>query len=114
MLLKKLIHISLFNSTTKRSYEVLTKDETVRFEKLTVRPGTHAVHSAWLQIDQHSTGYIFSLVAFIVVNIDALQLEFHQVLIGTCVLPGRLDAMFIADNFPELQRIKIMGTVCAP
>ncbi|MPC20826.1 hypothetical protein E2C01_013787 [Portunus trituberculatus] len=91
-----------------QSHSKLTEDETVGFEKLTVRPGTHAVHGAWLQIDQHSTGNIFSLVALIVVDIDALQLEFHQVLIGTCVLPGGLDAMFVADNFPELQRIKMM------
>merc|ERR1719259_700531 len=43
-----------------------------------------------------------NLVALIVVDIDALQLEVHQVLISTSVLSIWLDAMLITDDLPEL------------
>lgn len=41
------------------------------------------VHGAWLQVHKNCTGYIFALVALIVVNVDAFQLEVHQVLVHT-------------------------------
>lgn len=85
---------------------ILTEDEAVGFEELPVRPRPHAVHGAGLQIHQHGTRHVLPLVAFIVIDVDALQLQLHQVLIGTSVLSRWLDAMLIADDFPELSRKK--------
>lgn len=68
------------------------------------RPDT--VHGTRFQVDKDGTRHILALVTFIVVDIDALQLELHQVLISTSVFTSGLDAMFITDDFPELKRKK--------
>ena len=66
----------------------------------------HTVHSARLQIHQNSPGHVFALVALIVVDIDALQLQVHQLFISAGVLAIGLDAMLITDDLPELQEIR--------
>ena len=43
------------------------------------------------------------LVALIIVDIDALKLQVHELLVGASVLPRGLDAMLITDDLPELE-----------
>ena len=68
-----------------------------------MRPRPDAVHGARLKIDEHRTGHVLALVTLVVVDIDALQLQVLQVLVGTSVLSIGLDTVLVADDLPELQ-----------
>lgn len=73
------------------------------------RPDT--VHGTRLQIDKDGTRHILALVTFIVVDVDALQLELHQVLISTSVFTSGLDAMLVTDDFPELEEKRSWSSI---
>ena len=68
-----------------------------------MRPRPDTVHGARLKIDEHCTGHVLALVTLVVVDIDALQLQVLQVLVGTSVFSIGLDTVLIADDLPELQ-----------
>lgn len=67
-------------------------------EELAERTGTDRVHGAWLEIDKDGTGHILATGSFVVVHVDALELEVRVTVVGT----GGVNAVFIGDDFPEL------------
>jgi hypothetical protein len=76
----------------------LSKDEVIRAEELSERSSTDRVHSTGLQVDQNGTGDILATGGFVVVDVDALELEVGITVVGA----GRVNAVFVRDDFPEL------------
>ncbi|KVI07329.1 hypothetical protein Ccrd_014289 [Cynara cardunculus var. scolymus] len=76
----------------------LTEDKVIRPENLADGTRSDAVHGPRLKIHEYSTWNIATTGGFIVVNIDTFKLEIGG---GTSVLTGGIDAMFVADDFPE-------------
>ena len=76
----------------------LSEDEVVWSEDLTEWTRADRVHGAWLQVDQHGSGYIFASGSFVVVDVDSLQLQVGV----TVVCASWVDSMFIGDHLPEL------------
>ena len=76
----------------------LSEHEVVGAEELTEGTGTDGVHGTGFQVHKDGTGNIASTSGFIVVYIDALQLKIRVTVVGT----GRVNAMLVRDDFPEL------------
>jgi hypothetical protein len=96
----------------------LTIDKVVRTEKFTIRTGADGIHGSWFKINKDSSvdknksqysippsclvfylpWHVLTGRAFIVVNIDAFQLE----IIITAVSTSGIQTMFLTDGFPEL------------
>ncbi|KAL4557529.1 hypothetical protein LXL04_035710 [Taraxacum kok-saghyz] len=77
----------------------LAKYEIIRPEDLTVGTRSDAVHGTRLQIHKNGTGNVTAAGGFIVVNIDALELEIGG---GTVVLAGGINSVLVADDLPKL------------
>lgn len=77
----------------------LTEYKIIGPENLTEWPGTDRVHRAWLQVDQNRAGHVFTTRCLIVVDVDAFQLQIRV----SVVRSGRVNAMLIGNNFPELK-----------
>ena len=77
----------------------LAKDEVVGAEDLAVGAGSDGVHGAGLQIHEDGAWNVPSAAGFIVINIDALQLELGV----AAVLSGVVDAVLVAYHLPELR-----------
>ena len=78
----------------------LAEDEVIGTEDLAKGTGSDGIHGTWLQINQNGARNVFATGGFIVINVDALQLEVGSALIRT----GWVDAMFIGNDFPKLQK----------
>jgi len=76
----------------------LTEDEVIRSEELTEGSSSDGVHGSWLKIHKDSSGDVSSTGGLIVVNVDSLELEIGV----TVVRAGRVNAMLIGDDLPEL------------
>jgi len=76
----------------------LAEDEVVGAEDLTVRSRADRVHGTGLQIHEDGAGHIASTRSFVVVDVDALELEIGVTVVGS----GGVNAVLIADNLPEL------------
>lgn len=87
------------------SGSALAEDKVVGPEQLPEWPRANGVHGSWLQIDKDGARNVFATAGFIVINVDALQLEFRLPVIGSV----RLDSMFVRDDLPELRKQKVFG-----
>jgi hypothetical protein len=76
----------------------LAKDEIVRAEKLAKWSRSNGIHGSRLQIYKNGTRNIFASASFIVVDIDAFQLQFRLAMVSAI----RLDSVLIRNDFPEL------------
>ena len=76
----------------------LPEDEVIGPEYLTEGAGPDRIHCAGFQIHEDGTWNVPSATGLIVVDIDALELEFGV----TAVVAGVVDAVLAADDFPEL------------
>ena len=81
----------------------LTKDKIVWTEHLSERSGPNRVHGAGFQVDQDGTGHIFTARGFIVVDVDAFQLEFG----GSGIRSSGVNSMFVGNDFPKLYEIRM-------
>lgn len=77
----------------------LPKYEIIGPENLTERAGTDRVHRARLQVDQDRTRHIFTARCLIVIDVDAFQLQIRV----SVVRSGRVNAMLVGNDFPELE-----------
>jgi len=76
----------------------LSEDEVVGAEELTEGTGTDGVHGTGLEIHKDGAGDVTATGGFVVVNVDALQLE-----VGVSVVrAGGVNSMFVGDDLPEL------------
>ena len=80
------------------SSTALAEDEVVRSEQVAEGTRPYRVHGTGLEIDQDSTGNVLVRANFVVVDVDALELEVVVALVETI----RLDAVLIRDDLPEL------------
>lgn len=76
----------------------LAEHEVVWSEDLAEGTGSHGVHCAGFEIDENGARNVLAAGCLIVVNVDALQLEIAVAVVGA----GSVDAMLVADDFPEL------------
>merc|ERR1712057_61845 len=76
----------------------LAEDEVVGAEELTEGAGADGVHGAGLEVHEDGAGHVAAAGGLVVVHVNALQLEVGVTVVGT----GRVDAMLIGDDFPEL------------
>jgi len=76
----------------------LAEDKVVGAEDLAERTSTDGVHGSRLQVHEDSARDVASSGGFIVVDVDALKLEIAITMVGT----GGVNAMLVANNFPEL------------
>lgn len=82
----------------------LSENEVVWSEDLAEWSGSDRVHGAGFEIDENGAGNVLAAGCLVVVNVDALQLEIAVAVVGA----GSVDAMLVADDFPEL---KMEGTI---
>ena len=76
----------------------LTEDEVIRPENLTERAGSDRVHGAGLKIHEDGAWDVPAAAGLVVIDVDALELE-----VGVAaVTAGGVDAVLVADDFPEL------------
>lgn len=78
----------------------LAKNEIIGAKDLTVGTGSDTVHSTGLKIHENSPGNVSTARSLIVIDIDPLQLKIGGRI--AVVLSGGVDAVLIADDFPEL------------
>lgn len=76
----------------------LAEYKVVRAEEVAERAGADIVHGARLEVDEHGAGHVLVCANFVIVNVDALQLEVGRALVDTITL----DPVLLRDNFPEL------------
>ena len=76
----------------------LSEDEVVRPEDLTIGTGPDRVHGSGFEVDEDCPGDILSSGGFVVVDVDALQLQVGVSVVGA----GGVDAVLVRDDFPEL------------
>lgn len=77
----------------------LAKHKVVWSEDLAERTGSHRVHGAGFEINENGAGNVLAAGCLIVVHVDALQLQVAVAVVGA----GSVDAMLVADDFPELE-----------
>jgi len=75
----------------------LSEDEVVGSEELSEGTGTDGVHGTGLEIHKDGAGHVTTASGFVVVHVDALELEVGVTVVGT----GRVNTVFIGDDFPE-------------
>ncbi|KAF3779231.1 hypothetical protein EJ110_NYTH41786 [Nymphaea thermarum] len=75
----------------------LTKNKVIRPEKLTVRPGSNAIHRPRLEIHEDRPRNVAAPAGFIVVDVDALELKLGVTVVGS----NGIDAVLVADHLPE-------------
>ena len=76
----------------------LTEDEVVGTEEVAEGAGADGVHGSRLEINEDGTRDILVRADFVVVDVDALELEVVVALVETV----RLNAVLIGDDLPEL------------
>jgi hypothetical protein len=76
----------------------LSEDEVVRPEDLTVGTGPDRVHGSGFEVDEDCPWDVLSSWGFVVVDVDALQLQVGVSVVGA----GGVDAVLVRDDFPEL------------
>jgi hypothetical protein len=86
----------------------LTKDEIIGSKKLTERTGTNWVHSPWFKVHQDCSWDISASCCLIEVNIYSFKLEIRVSMIST----GRINTMFIRNDFPELGTNLVTTLTC--
>ena len=77
----------------------LSEDKIVRSEDLSVRAGPNRVHGSRFEIDENSSGDILSAGGFVVVDVNAFQLEVGVSVIST----RRVDSVLVGNDLPELK-----------
>ena len=76
----------------------LPEDEVIRSEQLTEWSCSNTVHGTGFQVNQNGTGNVSSSGLLVEIDVDPLQLQIGVTMVGT----GRINTMFIGNNFPEL------------
>ena len=76
----------------------LTEDKVVGTEEVAEGTRADGVHGSRLEIDEDGTGDILVRADFVVVDVDALELEIVVALVETI----GLNAVLIRDDLPEL------------
>jgi hypothetical protein len=76
----------------------LTEDKVVGAEELTEGTSADRVHRTGFEIDEDGTGHVLATGGFVVVHIDALELEVRVTVVGS----GGVNAVLLGDNLPEL------------
>jgi hypothetical protein len=76
----------------------LAEDEVVGAEELTEGAGANRVHGTRLEVHEDGAGDIAAACSFVVVHVDALELEVRVAVVGT----GGIHAVFVGDDLPEL------------
>ena len=71
-------------------------------EDVSVWSRSDAVHGAGFKVNETGAGNIFASCGFIVVHIDALQLEVRVTVVGA----GWVNAVLVWDHLPELKKIQ--------
>ena len=77
----------------------LAEDEVVGSEELTEGTSANGVHGSRFKIHKDRAGNVAAACGLVVVNIDALNLQFGV----TTVFSGWINAMLIRDDLPELR-----------
>jgi len=86
----------------------LSEDEVIGSEELSEGSSTDGVHGTGLEIHEHGSGDIASTGGLVVVNVDSLELEVGVSVVRT----GRVNSMFVGDNFPELGTDLVTTLTC--
>jgi len=76
----------------------LAKDKVVWAEELAKGSGTNTVHGTWFKVHKDGTRHVTSASRLVEVNVDALELKVRVTVVGS----GRIDAMLIRHDLPEL------------
>mmetsp|Transcript_13666 Transcript_13666/g.19951 ORF Transcript_13666/g.19951 Transcript_13666/m.19951 type:complete len:499 (-) Transcript_13666:33-1529(-) len=76
----------------------LAEDEVVGAEELAERSRADRVHGTGLKVHEDGAGDVASAGGLVVVDVDALELEVGVTVVGA----GRVDAVLVRDDFPEL------------
>ena len=76
----------------------LAEDKVVGAEDLAVGAGSDGVHGAGFKIHEDGAWNVPSAAGFIIVDVDAFELELGV----AAVLSGVVDAVLVADDLPEL------------
>ena len=75
----------------------MSENEVIWTEKLAEWTSTDGVHGSWLQVHQDGTRNVTSTGCFVVVNVDAFQLQIGVTMVGT----GWVNTVLVGDDFLE-------------
>jgi hypothetical protein len=86
----------------------LSENEVIWSEKLTEWSGSDRVHGTRFEIHENSSWYESTTSGFIEIDINSFELKIGVTVIGT----GRIDSVFIRDDFPEFGTDLITALTC--
>jgi hypothetical protein len=86
----------------------LPEDEVVRSEKLTEWSGSYGVHGTRFEIHENSSWDKSTTSSFVEIDIDSFKLKIGVTVICT----GRIDSVFIRDDFPEFSTDLVTALTC--
>jgi len=86
----------------------LSEYEVIWSEKLTEWSGSDRVHGTRFEIHENSSWYESTSSSFIKIDINSFELKIGVTVIGT----GRIDSVFIRDDFPEFGTDLITALTC--
>lgn len=76
----------------------LAKNEIIGTEDLAIGSGSDGIHGSRLEIHKNSAGNVPAAAGLIVINVNPLELKLRV----AAILTGVVNAMFVADDLPEL------------
>ena len=86
----------------------LSENEVIWSEKLTEWSGSDRVHGTRFEIHKNSSWDKSTTSSFVEIDIDSFELKIGVTVIGT----GRIDSVFIRDDFPEFGTDLITALTC--
>jgi hypothetical protein len=75
----------------------LSENEVIWSEKLTEWSSSYGVHGTRFEIHENSSWYKSTTSGFIIIDINSFKLKIGVTVVST----GRIDSVFIRDDFPE-------------
>jgi len=76
----------------------LTEDEVVRSEELTEGASSDGVHGSGFEVHEDGSGNVSASGGFVEIDVDSFKLEIRVTVVGS----GRVNTMFVGNDFPEL------------
>ena len=76
----------------------LSENEVIWSEKLTEWSGSYRIHGTRFEIHENSSWDKSTTSSFIIIDVDSFELKIGVTVVST----GRIDSVFVGDDFPEL------------
>ena len=86
----------------------LSENEVIWSEKLTEWSSSYGVHGTRFEIHENSSWYKSTTSGFIIIDINSFKLKIGVTVVST----GRIDSVFVGDDFPEFGTNLVTALTC--